>query len=64
MPESKWEQIRHSNEEVVNFLDCGDARGPSWLAKHPADRDKAMWTLQARSPEGIGLPSEGSFQDR
>jgi hypothetical protein len=60
MPESKWEQNRHRNEEVANFLDCGDARGPGWLAVHPADRDRAVWALQNRSPLRPGTPAEDS----
>ncbi|MET3807109.1 hypothetical protein ABIB25_004131 [Nakamurella sp. UYEF19] len=48
MPESKSEHVRHSNEEVSNFLACGDARGPGWLAAHPTDRDAALGLLQRR----------------
>ena len=48
MPESKSEQVRHSNEEISNFLLCGDARGPAWLAHHPADAERALWTVQGR----------------
>ena len=32
MPESKSEQVRHSNEEITNFALFGDARGQKWLA--------------------------------
>ena len=49
MPESKSEQVRHSNEEVWNFLMCGDARGPGWIAAHPADRERAQARLRSRS---------------
>jgi hypothetical protein len=49
MPESKSEQVRHSNEEITNFLACGDARGPAWLAVHPVDAERAGWTLRSRS---------------
>jgi hypothetical protein len=35
MPESKADRTRHANEEILNFLSCGDARGPRWLADHP-----------------------------
>ena len=49
MPESKSEQVRHSNEEISNFLVCGDARGPRWLAAHPGDQ--AMATRRLRSRE-------------
>ena len=48
MPESKSEQVRHSNEEVTNFLVCGDARGPKWLATHPGDQAAAVGRLQSR----------------
>ncbi len=60
MPESKSDQVRHSNEEVWNFLSCGDARGPGWLAGHPADRERAAGRLQGRDIPGPGSisPSE------
>ena len=48
MPESKSEQVRHSNEEITNFLVCGDARGPRWLAAHPGDQARATGRLQSR----------------
>ncbi len=49
MPESKSEQVRHSNEEISNFMVCGDARGPKWLASHPDDRVRALGRLASRS---------------
>ncbi len=48
MPESRSEQIRHSNEELANFLICGDARGPAWLATHPEHRARALSRLSSR----------------
>ena len=54
MPESRSEQIRHSNEEVANFLSCGDARGPGWLATHPEHRARAASRLTSR--RGLGDP--------
>lgn len=62
MPESKWEQIRRRNQEVAHFLKVGDARGPGWLADHPGDRQRALWTLETRSPEGLGLIPDSSFR--
>jgi hypothetical protein len=41
MPESRTDRAQQQNQEVVNFVECGDARGPSWLQTHPADRRKA-----------------------
>ncbi len=54
MPESKSEQVRHSNEEISNFAVCGDARGPKWLAAHPDDRVRAVGRLQSR--DGVFPP--------
>ena len=51
MPESKSEQVRHSNEEIINFLSCGDARGPRWLAAHPGDQARASGRLQSRGAQ-------------
>ena len=48
MPESRSEQIRHSNEEVANFLMCGDARGPAWLAGHPEHLARALNRVASR----------------
>jgi hypothetical protein len=41
MPESKADRTRHANEEVLNFLNYGDARGPRWLATHPDAQERA-----------------------
>jgi hypothetical protein len=41
MPESKADRTRHANEEILNFLQCGDARGPRWLELHPDARAQA-----------------------
>ncbi len=48
MPESKSEQVRHSNEEITNFTACGDARGARWLAAHPDAQATALGRLQSR----------------
>jgi hypothetical protein len=49
MPESKADRTRHANEEILNFLNCGDARGPRWLAEHPDAQARAeQYTLQLR----------------
>ena len=41
MPESKADRSRKSNEEIVNFLEHGDARGARWLETHPDARERA-----------------------
>jgi hypothetical protein len=41
MPESKADRSRRSNEEIVNFLEHGDARGQRWLEAHPDARERA-----------------------
>jgi hypothetical protein len=41
MPESKADRSRRSNEEIANFLEHGDARGPRWLEAHPEARERA-----------------------
>ncbi|HTC69631.1 MAG TPA: hypothetical protein VK662_08690 [Acidothermaceae bacterium] len=41
MPESKADRTRKSNEEIVNFLEHGDARGARWLETHPDARERA-----------------------
>jgi hypothetical protein len=46
MPESKTDQAHRSNEEVSNFLDCGDARGQQWLDTHPDARERAEQQLR------------------
>jgi hypothetical protein len=45
MPESKADRTRRSNEEIVNFLEHGDARGPRWLEAHPDARERAQQYL-------------------
>ena len=45
MPESKADRTRRSNEEIVNFLEHGDARGPRWLETHPDARERAQQYL-------------------
>lgn len=61
MPESRAEQIRHSNEEVANFLTSGDARGPAWLANHPEHQARALLRLAGRNGgvDGSGAGSVG-----
>ena len=58
MPESKSEQVRHSNEEISNFLLCGDARGPGWLTHHPVDAERAMWTVRSRGVDPSFAPAD------
>ena len=60
MPESKSQQVLHSNEEVTNFRAFGDARVPAWLYQHPADRDRALSRLQNR-PAAVGSVTPGSL---
>jgi hypothetical protein len=45
MPESKADRSRMSNEEIVNFLEHGDARGARWLEVHPDARERAQQYL-------------------
>jgi hypothetical protein len=45
MPESKADRSRMSNEEIVNFLEHGDARGPRWLESHPDAAERAQQYL-------------------
>lgn len=45
MPESKADRTRRSNEEIVNFLEHGDARGPRWLESHPDAAERAQQYL-------------------
>jgi hypothetical protein len=45
MPESKADRTRRSNEEIVNFLEHGDARGPGWLEANPEARERAQQYL-------------------
>lgn len=58
MPESKKDQSLRTHTEIANFVECGDARGQTWLAKHPADLDRAASVLlsrvhgEAEVPEG------------
>ena len=48
MPESKKDQSLRTRAEVANFLECGDARGTSWLARHPGDVERAARVVEAR----------------
>ncbi len=48
MPESKKDQSLRVHTELANFVECGDARGQTWLAHHPADVERAAGVLQAR----------------
>lgn len=52
MPESKADRTLKSNEEVENFLTCGDARGPRWLDAHPEALDQAERRLRELWPPG------------
>jgi len=47
VPESRSDRAQQLNQEVVNFVECGDARGPSWLQTHPEDQRKAQDFLRA-----------------
>ena len=46
MPQSKADQKLRTNEEVVNFVECGDARGSGWLQNHPDARERAEQLLE------------------
>lgn len=48
MPESKKDQQLRGRTEVVNYVECGDARGTAWLAKHPADLVRAATLVKSR----------------
>jgi hypothetical protein len=56
MPESKKDQSLRVHTELANFVECGDARGQTWLAKHPADVDRAASVLRARAHPEPELP--------
>jgi hypothetical protein len=58
MPESKKDQQLRVRTEVVNYVECGDARGPAWLAKHPADLDRAAQLLASRKAQPTANPLE------
>ena len=45
MPESKADRSRMLNEEIVNFVEHGDARGPRWLESHPDAAERAQQYL-------------------
>lgn len=51
MPESKADRSRRSNEEIANFLEHGDARGPLWLDSHPDARERAAKYRASRAHE-------------
>jgi hypothetical protein len=55
MPESKTDRAHRSNEEITNFLDCGDARGRQWLDTHPSAAERAELELRDRAT-GNGEP--------
>ncbi|WP_157749457.1 hypothetical protein [Jatrophihabitans sp. GAS493] len=46
MPESRADQRRRTNEEVSNYVECGDARGPGWLQTHPHAQARAAEELE------------------
>ena len=50
MPQTKHEWARRSNEEIENFFDCGDARGPQYLDAHPEAREEASRHLRDLPP--------------
>ena len=54
MPESKADRTRRSNEEIVNFLEHGDARGPRWLEAHPDARERAQQYLASHYRDSSG----------
>jgi hypothetical protein len=49
MPESRSDRAQQLNQEIVNFVEYGDARGPEWLQTHPQDQMKAQDFLKAAS---------------
>jgi len=51
MPDSKADLARRSNEEIVNYHEHGDARGPHWLETHPSDAQAAEERMHSL-PEG------------
>jgi hypothetical protein len=55
MPESKADRTRRSNEEIVNFLEHGDARGPRWLEAHPDARERAQQYLASHYRDSSDL---------
>ena len=55
MPDSKADHTRRSNEELVNFLEHGDARGPRWLATHPDARERAQQYLASHYRDSAAL---------
>jgi hypothetical protein len=60
MPESKADRSRRSNEEIVNFLEHGDARGPLWLDAHPDARERAEQYRARRTHAGDVVSLDGS----
>lgn len=56
MPESKADRSRRSNEEIVNFLEHGDARGPRWLEAHPDARERAQQYLASHYRDSSAPP--------
>jgi hypothetical protein len=58
MPESRFDQSRKSNEEVVNFLEHGDARGARWLDSHPEARERAkLYLMQLAESKSEPVPA-------
>ena len=60
MPESKTDQAHRSNEEISNFLECGDARGRQWLDSHPSDRDRADELLRGIAEQRLPQDAQRS----
>ena len=56
MPESKKDQSLRVHTEIANFVECGDARGQTWLAKHPADVDRAASVLRRGYTANLRFP--------
>lgn len=60
MPESKADRSRRSNEEIANFLEHGDARGPRWLEAHPDARERAEQYRARRTPATDVVSHDGT----
>jgi hypothetical protein len=60
MPESKADRSRRSNEEIANFLEHGDARGPRWLETHPDARERAEQYRARRTHADDVISLDGS----
>jgi hypothetical protein len=58
MPESRSDRAQQLNQEIVNFVEYGDARGPAWLQTHPQDQMKAQDFLKGASDREAQQPAD------